>query len=312
MYDIKTKNVKKGNSFYLLFLVVGLLFLVIIGWILISNYIKLNSLDSTTTSTKVVVNSHIDNDGGTMYSPTYYYTVNGVDYSCSSNSSSSKNPGTSNKKVYYDSKNPSRCMTEYSKSSNSFLFIILILPIAFIAMAITNMRKIGKRVKLIKELNTRGKLVKNLPYRLENSGLVVNNVPIQRPVVDYTLSSGSTITLYGDPRHDKKQADVDGMVDLVIDENNPDNYFIDFEINRLTGNLPTDYYNNNLQNNINYQTNTQYQNIQNHNLDTNSTNVVGDQFQQFQAQQQTQRVCEYCGSTLLPNASFCINCGKKI
>ena len=31
------------------------------------------------------------------------------------------------------------------------------------------------------------------------------------------------------------------MVDLVIDENNPKNYFIDFEINRLSGNLPSDY-----------------------------------------------------------------------
>ena len=33
-----------------------------------------------------------------------------------------------------------------------------------------------------------------------------------------------------------------GLVDLVIDENNPTNYFIDFDINRLGGNLPSDYY----------------------------------------------------------------------
>ena len=30
--------------------------------------------------------------------------------------------------------------------------------------------------------------------------------------------------------------------DLLIDENNPENYYIDFEINRLTGNKPEDYY----------------------------------------------------------------------
>lgn len=41
------------------------------------------------------------------------------------------------------------------------------------------------------------------------------------------------------------------MVDLVIDESNPSNYFIDFEINRLSGNQSTDYYNQPLQNALN-------------------------------------------------------------
>ncbi len=243
MYDINLKNVKKGKNFYLIFLAAGLLFLLIMVGILFYNYNKLNSLDSTVTSTRVVVNSHIDDEGSTMYSPVYYYTVDGKEYMCSSNSSSSINPGTDNKTVYYDSKDPSKCMTEYSKSSNKLLLLFMILPLIFIVVAVVNMRKISKRIKLINELNQRGKLVKNLPYRLEETGMIVNNVAILRPVVDYTLSSGSTITLYGDPRNDRKSSDSDGMVDLVIDESNPDNYFIDFEINRLSGNQPSDYYN---------------------------------------------------------------------
>lgn len=286
MYDINTKNVKKGKNFYLIFLVIGLLILLIMGGVLISSYIKLNSLDATTTSTKVVVNSHLDDEGKTLYSPTYYYIVDGNEYSCSSNSSSSINPGTNNKKVYYDSKNPSKCMTEYSKSSNNIFLIFMLIPLIFIVFAIINMRKISKRIKLINELNSKGKLIKNLPYRLENTGMSVNNIPIQRPVVDYTLASGSTITLYGDPRHDHKSTDADGMVDLVIDESNPDNYFIDFEINRLTGNLPSDYFtgmtNNEFQsNNAYYQTNTQYPNIPNNELNTMTNNMV-DNFQQNQ------------------------------
>ena len=72
--------------------------------------------------------------------------------------------------------------------------------------------------------------------------MVVNNKRIFKPIVEYTLPSGSVITLEGDARHDKKLSDEDGLVDLLIDENNPSNYFIDFEINRLSGNLPTDYY----------------------------------------------------------------------
>lgn len=177
-----------------------------------------------------------------MYSPIYYYEVNGQNYSCGSNASSSNNPGTQNKNVYYDSKNPSNCMTEYSKSGNYIILVFLLLPIMFIIVAVTNIKKVNKRIKEILELNQKGKLIKNLPHRLENTGMSVNNVPIQRPVVDYTLPTGTTITLYGDARHDKKHFDADGLVDLLIDESNPDNYYIDFEINRLSGNLPQDYY----------------------------------------------------------------------
>lgn len=53
--------------------------------------------------------------------------------------------------------------------------------------------------------------------------------------------------MYGDARYDRKTFDSDGRVDLLIDENNPENYFIDFEINRINGNLPQDYYQQNSQ-----------------------------------------------------------------
>ena len=241
MYDINVKVIKKGKKFYLIFLLAGLFFFAIIGGIIFVNANKKAKMDATTMSKSVDVLSHND-DGTTMYSPVYYYEVNGVEYSCSSNSSSNIHPGNGNKKVYYNSKNPSECVTEYSSNTNKVLFFVLILPIAFIAIAIINMMKINKRVKKVEELNQKGKLVKNLPYHMEPTGMSVNNVPVMRPVVDYTLPSGSTIALRGDPRHDNKSFDADGMVDLVIDENNPDNYFIDFEINRLTGNVSSDFF----------------------------------------------------------------------
>jgi hypothetical protein len=70
----------------------------------------------------------------------------------------------------------------------------------------------------------------------------VNDRVIQKLMVDYKLPNGSIITLQGDPRFDNKVSDSDGLVDIVIDENNTDNYFIDFEINRLNGNRPEDYF----------------------------------------------------------------------
>lgn len=242
MYDINIKNVKKGKRFYYMFFLVGLVFMAIIGYVYISSILKLKSLDSNVISSSVVVKSYINDEGTTMYSPVYYYEVNGESYTCGSNSSSSINPGNENKTVYYDSKNPSNCMTKYTKSWNNILLVFELIPIIFIVVAVVNIIKINKRIKVIMNLNKNGKLIKNLPYRLEDSGIVKNNVSIQRPVVNYTLSSGSTITLRGDARHDRRNYDADGMVDLLIDENNPDNYFIDFEINRLSGNLPQDYY----------------------------------------------------------------------
>lgn len=270
MYDINTKNVKKGKSFYFLFFIVGIFFLVIFLSIIISGVIKKNSLDSKTVSTKIEVRTHEDSEGDIMYSPIYYYRVNGKDYRCESNISSSNYPNTSNGTVYYDSSEPSRCMTDYVKSNNNLILIFIFIPILSIGVALVNFIKINKRLKIINNLNKNGKLIKNLPYHLENTGMVVNGIPIQRPVVDYTLPSGLTITLYGDPRHDEKLGDADGLVDLVIDENNPENYYIDFEINRITGNLPQDYNNNPLnQDNQNIQSNSQIQNNA-----TNSTDII--------------------------------------
>ena len=186
-----------------------------------------------------------------MYSSIYHYKVDGKEYTCSSNFSSSVRTCESNSLVYYDSNDPSRCMTKYSKSSNALLSVFLILPLIFIAVGVINIKKVNKRVQIIKNLNTKSKLVKNLTYRLENSNISVNGVAIQLPVVDYTLLSGVTVTLRGDPRHDKKECDADGIIDLVIDESNPENYFIDFEINRLTGNFQSDYYKENVNNVIN-------------------------------------------------------------
>ena len=145
MYDINTSNVKKGKKFFLLFLVVGIVFLVIMLAIVISNFTKLNSLDGKTLSSRIEVHEYFNDEGQTMYSPVYYYVVHEKEYSCSSNSSSSIHPGNENKTVYYDTKNPAICMTEYSKNTNWILIAVMILPIIFIIIGVINIKKIGKR-----------------------------------------------------------------------------------------------------------------------------------------------------------------------
>ena len=94
----------------------------------------------------------------------------------------------------------------------------------------------------MKHLNQYGKLVKGIPYKLETTGMSVNDYPVLKPVVNYQLPNGQFVRLEGDPRHDFKESDSDGLVDMVIDEVNPEWYFIDFEINRYSGNRKSDYY----------------------------------------------------------------------
>ena len=99
--------------------------LIIMRWVYISSVKKAKRLDSTVTSTSVEVKSYISDEGNTMYSPVYTYEVNGKTYKCESTSSSSIYPSNDNKTVYYDSKNPSNCMTKYSKSGNTILLFYL-------------------------------------------------------------------------------------------------------------------------------------------------------------------------------------------
>lgn len=243
MYDIDLKNIKKGRKFNFFILLFGLVFLFLIGGIVVNTIIKFNTLDANVLSENVEFKTHVNNDGKTVYSSVYYYEVDEKEYVCNSMASSVNAPKLTNKKVYYESSNPTNCMTADDKADSFFLFFFLIIPIVFIVISINGFIKVSKRIKIVNELNQKGKLVKNLPYRLVKTGMSVNKRKIYKPVVHYTLPSGVTVTLYGDARFDHMQSDADGMVDLLIDENNPNNYYIDFEINRLSGNLPGDYYN---------------------------------------------------------------------
>lgn len=242
MYDINTKNVKKGRTFFILIILAVLLTFGLVGMLGISNVKKYNSLDYKTKAIRVDDNPHTNSDNETIYSPIFYYEVNGTEYKCESDGSSNVSPDHSNPVVYFDSKNPSRCMTSYAKNVNFIPLALLIGPLIITPLGLIKIHKINKKLKKIKYLNEHGKLVKNIPYTLEDTNVTIMNKVIKKPVINYVTQLGEVIKLEGDPRYDHKTSDADNMVDLVIDENDLTNYFIDFEINRLSGNLPSDYY----------------------------------------------------------------------
>lgn len=230
MYNINYKNIKKGNLIPGIILVVGLIVLVILLGIYISFKNKEKMMDSWVMSYDVSVQSHYDDEGSILYSPVYYYDVNGTKYECRSNSSSSIYPSTDNKVVYYEKDNPANCISDYSKKTSKVILACLIIPTILIGVSVYLFVKTAKRINKVKELNQKGKLIKGLPYQYVASGISVNGYNLPSPVVEYTLPTGETVSLKGEPRYDYKNLPTDSVIDLLIDENNPDNYFIDFNI----------------------------------------------------------------------------------
>ncbi len=96
---------------------------------------NMKRFDSETTAYKIDVNEQNDSDG-TIYYPKYYFKVNRKNYVCESKSGSSAYPKDSKNKVYYDSSNPEKCVTEYEKS-NSTLAGIICLIVAVVIFILT-------------------------------------------------------------------------------------------------------------------------------------------------------------------------------
>lgn len=230
MYDINTKFISIRRRDFYLFLFAGLLFMFIFFYVLSRQdyYKKATLIGSTSTSDNNLI---------------YTYEVNGNRYECTNIYWAGEYDKAPDGIIYYNVRNKSEC--ELRSNPNTDLYILLIffiIPFSTLSYSLINIHNVNKRVREIKKLNKTGTLIKKIPYFLKNTGIIINNVPIKCPVIYYTLKSGYELELRGDPRFDKKVSN-DGFVDLLIDETNPAHYFMDYEINRLTDNLDTDYYN---------------------------------------------------------------------
>lgn len=84
-----------------------------------------NKYDSQTKAYRIDPNETYNGDS-TLYYPIYYFKVGENDYECRSKSGSSISPKESKNTVYYDSKNPEKCITQYEKSSSKIGGIILL------------------------------------------------------------------------------------------------------------------------------------------------------------------------------------------
>lgn len=237
-YDVSLKNVKNKRKSGIMFLAVGILFLAVFGYLAFSTMSKKAGFDSEVKASKVEWSSRYDEEeDSTTYSPIYYYTVSGVEYTCDSNVSSSIKSGKGI--VYYDSKDPSNCITDFETSTNYFVLIFLLLPLLFIGIGISQIKNSIKKSKLVNNLANNGILVKGIPYTTVDSNFYVNDVPIKQFLIKYTFPDGKTREFKSEPVFDQVLQDYDGKCDLLYDPNNYDNYFIELEITATGHGTPT-------------------------------------------------------------------------
>lgn len=248
MFEIDKKNFKKRKKPAILLLFFGLIFVAVGAFLPIRNMIEKGKLDMETKATGVIENGHYDDEGSYMYSPIFTYRVRGEEYSCKSSVSSSFKPSTDTT-IYYSSKDPSKCLSSY-ESKGDWLFLIFIgVGAVIMGCGVFMLVKTNGSLKKAKELANNGKLIKNMPYRLEGTNTYINGRNVQKIVVDYIMPNGTIKTCVGDPRYDLKTGDEDGLVDLLIDPNNPDNYYLDFDIQYKEG-ANVEFYKDPLQSNV--------------------------------------------------------------
>lgn len=234
MYNIDYSNIKKEKSFFNVFLFAGIWFflLIILFIFLFAHHEKAYTKSVPSTKTEII--TYTNDNGDKMYSRAYEYNVDGESYVCRSNMKTSKKPDTNSTDIYYKEDDPSNC---YIKEQLSVLllipfFILLLISIIFATIGLVGVKKYNKKIKIIKYLSSNGKLIKGIPYTAIESNVTINNKTLKKIKITYTTKTGETRVLYSEPIYNKYVPE-EGLADLLIDEENPQNYFIDLNIEQL-------------------------------------------------------------------------------
>lgn len=234
MYEVDYSNFKKGYVRKIIHLIlVALLFVFIVGSVIVKKS-EVKNFDGQTSAYKVdieEIRSILENQI-VVYQATYHYRVNSTEYKLTPDTLkfiSRKNMQTKNK-IYYDTKNPKIAMAEAEICMPFLMKLVFIIPFVLAYAIYLEISKISKRIRVVEDLQQYGVLIEKIKYRIKPGiGMKKRMCTL---LVNYETRAGKIVELESDIRYDNKIRDEDRLVDLLIDPNNEDNYYIDFDINR--------------------------------------------------------------------------------
>lgn len=226
-YKIDEKNLKSSfvlaNLFLLIAFIMVLIFASVIVPVKVKEYLYTEKVEAYDTD--------LYYSTGEEYRIKFTYYVDGKQYTHIADDASSDDDDHS-KVLYYKKGEPDLAVSEFEiKEANEYMFLLILpglLLVASTAIRISNWLKVAK----VKRLCKKGVLVKNIPYKLVSTNLVVDNKKIMAFCITYTFPDGITRELIGDGIY--KEVEETGWCDLLYDPNNYTNYYIDKSI-KITG-----------------------------------------------------------------------------
>lgn len=232
VYDIDIKKYKSSYISGIIWIIIGIVIFVFIASNSLPTFINKSKLDGVVETEKITWNTKkIDFLNVEFYSAEYRYEVNKKEYICTSNYYGDTKDA--DLKVYYDSSDPSNCLTSYDVDVSTIIVFILAVPIACIVSGIfIVLRKVQKNNRIIR-LGKYGTLIKRVPYQIYTTNKKVDGQVIKYFVVKYTFKKGPT-KLFKSDFFVNPNCDNYGLCDLLVDEKDLDNFIIDFEI-KTTG-----------------------------------------------------------------------------
>lgn len=243
MYDVSLRKLTKEYIRYTSVLILGILILVFA----IYSGINIKNIDNNTTNW-VEVNKYEKNGekytfGRNKYEVKYHYKIKGNDYVCKKTYKTKYWKPDKSEKVYInDFNHPEKCIDYETLGLISMLnFALVYVGALFIGLSFVNYKPSKNKLNDAKYLLNNGVLVKNAPYYKNITSRALNGDPVVDIVIHVKQSSGEYIRFSQTNREVKFYAK-GGTVDILYDPSNYENYYVAKEINRIGGNLDSDYY----------------------------------------------------------------------
>lgn len=225
MYSID--NILKTNKLmYKIIFIFSLAFILFFSIIGLKDIINVSS--TYNRKVKSNISEYIPTDNN-MYKKVYYFDADNRQFSClDSVVINNKNNQIDKKTIYYNFEDPNVCTTNIIKKTNLIVYIFIILLCTPLLIGLIGMIKINKKLNKIKMLSKCGKLVKNLQYEVVEMKKKNGNI-LYKAKTKYKVKN-QVLILYSESIYDKKLFKEYPTIDLLINANDVNDYYLDFNI----------------------------------------------------------------------------------